>query len=137
MPDHKLYNTPLLKKIGIKENQNRLVLNSPEFIQSLLDRENFNYHRKAGPSVQYDLIWLFTNKISPLESGLKSLRELITLSGVIWVSWYKKSSGLFSELNEDIIRETALALDLVDIKVVSVDASWSALKLVIPIAKRK
>ena len=137
MPDHKLYNTPLLKKIGIKENQNLLVLNSPEFIQALLDKEKFNYHHKANPLVPYDLIWLFTNKTGPLESGLKSLRKLMTSSGVIWVSWYKKSSGLSTELNEDMIRDTALALDLVDIKVASVDESWSALKLVIPIAKRK
>lgn len=137
MPDQKLYNTPLLKKIGVKENQNLLILNSPEFIQSLLDEEKFNYHRKAKPLVTYDLIWLFTNKSGHLESGLKSLRKLITTSGVIWISWYKKSSGLTSELNEDIIRDTALALDLVDIKVASVDESWSALKLVIPIAKRK
>jgi len=56
--------------------------------------------------------------------------------GIIWVSWYKKSSRLISELNEDIIRDTALALDLVDIKVASVDPSWSALKLVIPLNKR-
>ncbi|MDZ4708215.1 MAG: hypothetical protein SH818_07390 [Saprospiraceae bacterium] len=136
MSGQQLYNTPLLKKIGAKENQHLLVLNPPSFIRELLIGEKLVFQTQADTSKKYDLIWLFTNKVRELESGLKSLRLMLNPPGIIWVSWYKKSSRLISELNEDIIRDTALALDLVDIKVASVDPSWSALKLVIPLNKR-
>jgi hypothetical protein len=49
---------------------------------------------------------------------------------MIWVSWYKKSSGRKTELSENIIRDTALAINLVDVKVCAVDEEWSGLKLV-------
>ena len=136
MSGHQRYNTPLLKKIGVKENQLMLVLNAPSFIMDLLTGEKIVFQTQVSASNKYDLIWLFTNKVGELESGLKSLRSILNPTGMIWVSWYKKSSRLNSELNEDIIRDTALALALVDIKVASVDPSWSALKLVIPINKR-
>ncbi|MBK7370939.1 MAG: hypothetical protein IPJ09_05785 [Saprospiraceae bacterium] len=55
---------------------------------------------------------------------------------MIWVSWHKKASKKPTEINEDMIRATALALDLVDVKVASVDDTWSALKMVIPIKSR-
>ena len=60
------------------------------------------------------------------------------LSGDVsfWVSWYKKSSGIATDLNEDWIRQFALAHDLVDVKVCAVTEQWSGLKLVIPVAKR-
>lgn len=49
---------------------------------------------------------------------------------MIWVSWYKKSAGLPSELSDQIVRDTALALGLVDVKICSIDDQWSGLKLV-------
>jgi len=136
MPVHKVYNTPLLKKIGVKSDQSILVLEAPENILQLLDAEHMKYEWTVQPSKKYDLIWLFTNTLEDMESSLKNLRDQIVPNGMIWVSWYKKSSKLPSELNEDFIRATALALDLVDIKVASVDQHWSALKLVVPVDKR-
>ena len=55
---------------------------------------------------------------------------------VVWVSWYKKSSGISTDLSENIIREFALQNSLVDIKVCAVSEAWSGLKLVVPLAKR-
>jgi hypothetical protein len=72
-----------------------------------------------------------------LEKSLVSLREEIDDRGMIWVSWYKKSSGMSSEVTEDIIRDTALALGLVDVKVCAVTEEWSGLKLVIRVENRK
>ena len=57
-------------------------------------------------------------------------------SAIVWVSWYKKSSGIQSDLSENIIRDFALQHDLVDIKVCAVSNEWSGLKLVVPLAKR-
>ena len=56
---------------------------------------------------------------------------------VIWVSWYKKSSGIKTDLTEDVIRDYALKNSLVDVKVCAVSEIWSGLKLVVPLSKRK
>ncbi|MGI8582524.1 MAG: hypothetical protein ACR2KX_10015 [Chitinophagaceae bacterium] len=55
---------------------------------------------------------------------------------VIWVSWYKKSSGIYTDITEDVIRDYALQNDLVDVKVCAVSDIWSGLKLVVPLSKR-
>ena len=55
---------------------------------------------------------------------------------VVWVSWYKKSSGIATDLTENVIRNYALANGLVDIKVCAVSEQWSGLKLVVPVKKR-
>jgi hypothetical protein len=55
---------------------------------------------------------------------------------IIWVSWYKKSAGIVTDLTEDVIRNFALQNNLVDIKVCAVGDIWSGLKLVVPVAKR-
>jgi hypothetical protein len=55
----------------------------------------------------------------------------MTLAGMIWVSWPKKSSGVPSDITENVVREIALPLGLVDVKVCAVDDTWSGLKLVI------
>ena len=57
-------------------------------------------------------------------------------AGMIWVSWPKKASKIETEVTEDIVREAALRLDLVDVKVVAIDAVWSGLKLMIRKEKR-
>lgn len=77
-----------------------------------------------------DIIHLFTNSIEELESLLPALGQHIFPDGTIWISWYKKSARIPTELNEDIIRDTALALGLVDVKVCAVNDQWSGLKLV-------
>jgi len=74
---------------------------------------------------------VFVTKRSELRARLVSLRKTIAPDGMIWVSWPKKSSGVPSEITEDTIRELALPIGLVDIKVCAVDEIWSGLKLVI------
>ena len=55
---------------------------------------------------------------------------------VVWVSWPKKASGVATDVTEDVVREVALPMGLVDVKVCAVDATWSGLKLVIRKALR-
>jgi hypothetical protein len=64
---------------------------------------------------------------------MRSIRS----DGVIWVSWYKKAAKLATEITEDTVREAALPLGLVDVKVCAVDEKWSGLKLVIRRENRK
>jgi len=66
-----------------------------------------------------------------LERELKRLRKLIADTGTLWVSWPKKSSGVATDVTEDVIREVALPLGFVDVKVCAVDQTWSGLKLMI------
>ncbi|WP_235296127.1 DUF3052 domain-containing protein [Portibacter marinus] len=119
----------LLEKLGIKAGMNVRFINEPkDYFQWLGEPLPENLAFQNEP---LDFIHFFTNDIEDLESQLPQLQNSIVPNGMIWVSWYKKSAKLPSELDEDIIRSTALALKLVDIKVCSVSPQWSALKLVI------
>lgn len=123
----------LLQKLGIKEGDSVYLHQPPDDYRDLLGEplpKNVSIidHLKDQ---KVDFIHLFTHRINELEELLPEMQEKIVSNGMIWVSWYKKSSKLPTEINEDIIRDTALALKLVDVKVCSVSDQWSALKLVI------
>jgi len=83
-----------------------------------------------------DLLHIFCETREEYLTSLKKYRALMKEDGMLWISWPKKSSGRGSDLDENIIRDAALANGLVDVKVCAVDAVWSALKLVIPLAQR-
>jgi hypothetical protein len=70
-------------------------------------------------------------KRQTLEKELKRLRRLLANAGTLWVSWPKKSSGVITDITEDVIRELCLPLGFVDVKVCAVDETWSGLKLMI------
>ena len=82
-------------------------------------------------------VHLFTTKRSELKRRLSILRDELSDNGTIWVSWPKKSSGISTDVTEDVIREIALPLGFVDIKVCAVDEIWSGLKLRIRCENRR
>jgi hypothetical protein len=120
--------TPLAKKLGFKPGYSVLLINEPvHYLDLFADLpEQINWH----PEGSIDIIHLFTLSSKEYIAMLPELRDRINKSGMIWVSWPKKSSKLNSDMDENIVRDTALALGLVDIKVCSVDEVWSGLKLV-------
>jgi len=130
-----LYIRQLYQKIGFKEGFSVLLINEPDDYISLLGEIPFviKFQDSTAP---YDLIHIFTNQSNYLEKTLVQYKSQIVQNGMIWVSWHKKSSKKQEEVNEDLIRDTALALGLVDVKVVSINQDWSALKLVIPLKFR-
>ncbi len=67
---------------------------------------------------------------------MKKIRRKMNSTTVICVSWYKKSSGISTDITEDVIRDYALQNDLVDVKVCAVSDIWSGLKLVVRLSKR-
>jgi hypothetical protein len=77
------------------------------------------------------MIHLFTREAGTLADKLRECLELIAEDGMIWVSWPKKAAKVATDVTEDVIREAALPLGLVDTKVCAVDDTWSGLKLVI------
>jgi hypothetical protein len=84
--------------------------------------------RAAAP---LDMVHLFARRANGLTAKLSRYRELIAPDGMLWVSWPKKSSGVASDLSDIVVRDLALPLGLVDIKVCAVDETWSGLKFVI------
>ena len=123
--------TPLVKKLGIKNGFAVLAVNPPDDLEQLLAPLPADVEMLSNPRPGIDLIHLFTNSRGELFSRLAELRHVINQDGSIWVSWYKKSAKLPTEITEDTIREAAFPLGLVDIKVCAVDDKWSGLKLVI------
>jgi hypothetical protein len=124
--------TPLLKKLGIKADFTVRVVNQPDNYFDLLAPitvEGLVFLHSLQPEL--DLVHLFTNSRDELMEELSLNRNLIKPEGSIWVSWYKKAAKLPTEITEDTIREAALPMGLVDVKVCAVDEKWSGLKLVI------
>jgi hypothetical protein len=84
-----------------------------------------------------DMVHLFAQQAEGLAGKLRGCRDAIEPDGMIWVSWPKKSSGVATDLTDVVVRDTALPLGLVDIKVCAIDEVWSGLKFVIPKDQRK
>jgi len=123
--------TPLTKKLGYKENFKVYIFNAPVSYMGLLETlpQGVTFLKKLQSEL--DIIHLFSVSKSELTRLLKESLKHIKSNGMIWVSWPKKSSKMPSDISEDSIREVALPLGLVDIKVCAVDEIWSGLKLVI------
>jgi hypothetical protein len=83
------------------------------------------------------MVHLFATERAELARLLKALRPKIAQDAAVWVSWPKKSSGVATDITEDTIREVALPMGYVDIKVCAVTDVWSGLKLVIRKAERR
>src|SRR5947209_6985438 len=129
--------TPLVKKLGIKPGSRMFVQDGPDDYLDLLGPLPEGVAVLRRPAGKLDLVHLFTTQASVLAAGLEKYRGQIAEDGVIWVSWPKKAAKVATDVTEDVVRELALPLGLVDIKVCAVDATWSGLKLVIRREHRK
>ena len=121
---------PLFKKLGLKEGQAMRAVNAPAHYNSLIGEMPGTIEIRDDAAADLDFIHLFTNSRKELREALPKLMREIKKNGTIWVSWYKKSAKKQTELTEDVIREAALAVGLVDVKVCAIDDEWSGLKLV-------
>jgi len=90
--------------------------------------------RLKGP---LDFVHFFTTSKTELEQRLPILKQELDFAGGLWISWPKKSSGVPTDLTENVIRELAIACGLVDVKVCAIDDTWSGLKLVYRLKDRK
>lgn len=128
--------TPLAKKLGIKENYRVKLVNAPEYYFELFTDLPTNLFIENSGSSKLDFIHFFTKDKAEYETLLPQLKQQLKPAGMIWASWPKKSSKVATDITEDIIRNYALQIGLVDIKVCAVDDTWSGLKLVIPVNDR-
>jgi len=128
--------TPVPKKLGVKEGLRVTLIRMPADVRAEL-RDALAGCRigkdLAGP---LDFIHLFSKSRVELEKEIPRAARALAPAGMLWISWPKKSSGVATDLTEDVIRDTGLALGLVDVKVCAVTEIWSGLKFVIPVKNR-
>lgn len=123
--------TPLAKKLGIKPSMHVALFDAPSDYRASLEPlpEHVVFEGKVGPHTQ--LVHLFVTRKEELAKTLRRLRTALNTEASVWVSWPKKASKVASTVTEDVIREIALPLGFVDIKVCAVSEIWSGLKLVV------
>jgi hypothetical protein len=122
--------TPLAQKLGFKEGTRYLLIAAP----AGFDRELAPLPATAvsvpprAPAA--DLIVFFAANQKILSSHLAALIKKLPPSGALWIGWPKQASGVATDLRENVVRETLLATGLVDIKVCSINDTYSGLKFV-------
>jgi len=124
-------NKTVVQKLGIKPGFYIFADGAPSAYEKIVGPlpSGASVQAKAKPPL--DMVHLFATQASGLAAKLSGYRKTIAPDGMIWVSWPKKSSGLTTDLNDVVVRDTALPLGLVDVKVCAIDDVWSALKFVI------
>ena len=131
--------TPLAKKLGIKDDFRAALLHVPDNVKAELRDAlgKCRLQRISGDTGRdLDFIFLFAKSRTGLELELAPAAKTLAPAGMLWISWPKKSSGVATDLTEDVIRRSGLAAGLVDVKVCAVTDVWSGLKFVIPVKNR-
>lgn len=123
--------TALAKKLGIKTGSRVLLVEAPDGYEQLLAPLPPGVQFALSPNRNIDLVQLFVSQRDELAAQLEQLRKALDPDATLWVSWPKKASKIPATVTEDVIREVALPLGFVDVKVCAVSEIWSALKLVV------
>jgi|SRR5579871_1031687 len=124
--------TPLAKKLGIKPGDMILTVGAPKHYRDLLAPlpPGASIVSKAKPG-ECAIVHLFAPMMADVERHLATARNAMKTDGALWVSWYKQSAKIPTDVTENLIRDRLLKTDLVDVKVCAVSDEWSGLKFVI------
>ena len=123
--------TPLPKKLGIGPSSRVFTVDAPKNYRALIAPLPPHATVVAKFDETVDIVHVFVTKKSTLVRFLTAAQETMRRDAAIWVSWPKKAAGVPTDITEETIRQVALPLGLVDVKVCAVDETWSGLKLVI------
>jgi hypothetical protein len=123
--------TPLVKKLGVKEGCRIHTIGAPQNYRSLLQPLPAGATFKPALDRSVGIVHVFEIRKDQLAKVLVVLREHIAPDAMVWVSWPKKASKVPTTITEGSIREIALPLGFVDVKVCAVTEVWSGLKLVV------
>ena len=125
--------TPLPQKLGIKEEHEVAVLDAPRGFFDTLGKlpSGATLQTRLAGKAPFDVIVAFVKTIADLTRTLKDARPRMHPAAGLWIAWPKKSSGVPTEITEDVIRQIALPTGVVDNKVCAIDETWSGLRLVI------
>jgi hypothetical protein len=122
--------TPLPKKLGIKDGFRARLVNAPADVRKELKPALTQCEIVSDGKVSLDFAMIFTKSRAEVQSEFSRIAESLAPAGMLWISWPKKSSGVATDLNENVIRDIGLAAGLVDVKVCAVTEVWSGLKFV-------
>jgi hypothetical protein len=123
--------TPIVKKLGIKEGYVVHTVGAPAEYRNLLKRLPAGVRFEAAATALTNMVHVFETHRSGLNATLVTLRKKLAPQAIIWVSWPKKLSNVPTTISDNVIRELALPLGFVDVKVCAVTEVWSGLKLVV------
>jgi hypothetical protein len=123
--------TPLAKKLGIKEQANVVAVDAPANYRKLLEPLPAAVRFSSKTDETVDLVHVFSTQSASLARALEKYRKKLDPSAAVWVSWPKKAAKVPTDITEDVVREVALPLGFVDVKVCAIDDVWSGLKLVV------
>jgi hypothetical protein len=123
--------TPLAAKLGIKAGSRVVTRHAPVDYVELLEPLPPGAVLERRISRRTDIVHVFSDRKANLRAQLAALRTSIRSDGAIWVSWPKQASKVPTDITEDTVRELALPLGFVDVKVCAVSDVWTGLKLVI------
>ncbi|GMN10348.1 DUF3052 family protein [Croceitalea sp. MTPC9] len=131
MDNHGYSGTPLEKKLGIKERYVIQVLNAPKryidfFFSFPKDVQIVNEDEK----IPIDFAHIFCTTAKELEANFTNAKSNLKKTGILWVSWPKKSSKIPTEIDKFKVMDYGLKSGLVDTKVAAIDADWSGHKFV-------
>lgn len=122
--------TPLPKKLGITGDVVFTLIDPPAgFASTLGDVGMAVQQRNLMPPI--DVVVAFFTQRAKLEAKWPALAEAAAPDGAIWVAWPKKTSGVATDITEDVLRAVLLRTGWVDNKVCAIDATWSGLRFVL------
>ncbi len=122
--------TPLPKKLGIKDGARVRLFEMPADVGSELKQSLAQCEILSDGKRQADFMMLFTKSKNELSEKFHQMTKQLAPAGMLWISWPKKSSGVVTDLTEDVVREIGLGAGIVDVKVCAVTDVWSGLKFV-------
>ena len=120
----------LSAKLGLKPGMVCLLINASQSYLGGISDISGQLQIDTTPKQEYDFIHAFCLNSSQLIAALKTYKKFLKKSGMFWISWPKKASGVVSDLNDNVVREAGLKSGLVDVKVAAVDDKWSGEKFV-------
>ena len=119
--------TPLPKKLGIKVNSSVALFNAPDGFEETLGELPQGAGLRRDPQESCDLTLWFVRSREALEAGVEEMGKYIEDDN-LWIAWPKKSSGVTSDVSENVVREAGLSAGLVDFRICAIDAIWSGLR---------
>src|SRR5438105_823609 len=122
--------TSLSHKLGIKEGRRVLVLDPPVGFVRRLDPLPDGVGVTTKIVSLADIIVVFSSSRAVLGELFPKAKHLLAPRGALWVAWPRKSSGFFTDLDEQLVRAVGLHAGLTDNKIISIDEIWSALRFV-------
>jgi hypothetical protein len=122
--------TPLPRKLGIREDSRLLLVDAPADFAATLGDLPLGVELVELGAGAVDVAILFAFDVTTVRARFAEMAASLQPAGGLWIAWPKRSSGVVTELDENVVREIGLAEGMVDNKVCAIDATWSGLRFV-------